>query len=620
MKTLFFLLLLCANAVFAQNTEYLQILQRGKDALRKEDYQGAILKYRAAEAADPSKKEEVNVLIDAVFVAIEQKRVQAEEAKKRAEKAEKAATEAQKATKIALIDAQKAQKATKIALSYAEKSQEEAQTALDKAQKLVDAFYFYDGKFALAYGKIGYYNKFYFIDKKGDKVEKLGEWDKAEQFPEYSDGFTKVWKDQQEHYLDTMGNYYRVAYKLEDLNAEIKALDLIISDDWADSLFSVILTHPQLEVLILNADNAEMAYQINIPEEISNLGNLKVIKSDGITLRFPKRIGELKDLEILKATPRVSLGEAFFSDEIGQLSNLKQLDLSSNYFNNLPYSIGGLKNLRWLDLNNNQLRSLPSQIGELENLRWLNLGSNQLIILPSQIGELKNLRWLNLTENDSLDWKNMCNILSKFSQKTLFSLEAKEEQESILWVQIDSKQIFQVLENASFSQIEELKNLPSLDLNNNQLTLLPAQIGELNNLQTLDLFANQLRLLPSQIGELKNLQSLDLRYNDSLDLASVCVTFANFPKKIILSTKDNASNDEEDVLLIVIPKQSSLPSQIGELKNLQTLDLKNNQLSSLPAQIGKLKNLKKLNLSNNPIPEAEQEKIRKLLPNCEVVF
>ncbi len=72
-----------------------------------------------------------------------------------------------------------------------EEEKHKTDSAFTKAQKLIDAFYFYDDKFALAFGdKQGFGNEFYFIDKKGDVIEKLGYWEKAEQF-DY-DGWSKV--------------------------------------------------------------------------------------------------------------------------------------------------------------------------------------------------------------------------------------------------------------------------------------------------------------------------------------------------------------------------------------------------------------------------------------------
>ena len=93
----------------------------------------------------------------------------------------------------------------------ADQQRQIAQTALQKAQKLIDAFYFYEDKFALAYGKLDLNNVFYFIDKNGDEITKLGQWTKAEQFNDV--GFAKV----ENLYcpkcvLDTSGNTYTVAY------------------------------------------------------------------------------------------------------------------------------------------------------------------------------------------------------------------------------------------------------------------------------------------------------------------------------------------------------------------------------------------------------------------------
>ncbi|NUQ46249.1 MAG: leucine-rich repeat domain-containing protein, partial [Phycisphaerae bacterium] len=62
-------------------------------------------------------------------------------------------------------------------------------------------------------------------------------------------------------------------------------------------------------------------------------------------------------------------------------------------------------------------------------------------------------------------------------------------------------------------EIEHLKNLQLLYLNNNQLATLPKEIEHLKNLQGLDLSNNQLATLPKEIEHLKNLERLDLDNN-----------------------------------------------------------------------------------------------------------
>jgi len=48
----------------------------------------------------------------------------------------------------------------------------------------------------------------------------------------------------------------------------------------------------------------------------------------------------------------------------------------------LPPEIGQLNQLKLLDLGSNQLTQLPPEIAQLTQLQWLNLNSNQLTQLP----------------------------------------------------------------------------------------------------------------------------------------------------------------------------------------------------------------------------------------------
>ncbi len=59
---------------------------------------------------------------------------------------------------------------------------------------------------------------------------------------------------------------------------------------------------------------------------------------------------------------------------------------------------------------------------------------------------------------------------------------------------------------------------------------------------------------------------------------------------------------------------------LKELKNLKKLDLSFKQLKKLPPELGKLKGLKRLDLRENPLSDKEKKKIKKLLPECEIGF
>ncbi|MDH5680803.1 MAG: hypothetical protein OEZ36_04385, partial [Spirochaetota bacterium] len=64
----------------------------------------------------------------------------------------------------------------------------------------------------------------------------------------------------------------------------------------------------------------------------------------------------------------------------------------------------------------------------------------------------------------------------------------------------------------------------------------------------------------------------------------------------------------------------TLNPEITRLKELRELSLWNNRLRTLPLEIRNLKRLRLLDLRRNKIPIEEQEKIKRLLPQCEIIF
>ncbi|WP_375478430.1 COR domain-containing protein, partial [uncultured Nostoc sp.] len=105
---------------------------------------------------------------------------------------------------------------------------------------------------------------------------------------------------------------------------------------------------------------------------------------------------------------------------------------------------------------------------------------------------------------------------------------------------------------------------------------------------------NQLSTLPPEIVQLTNLQTLNLSYNQLSSLPPEIVQLTN------LQTLNLSGN-----------QLSSLPPEFRQLTNLQTLYLYNNQLSSLPPEIRQLQNLRSLNLYNNQLSSLPPE-IRQL--------
>ena len=117
-------------------------------------------------------------------------------------------------------------------------------------------------------------------------------------------------------------------------------------------------------------------------------------------------------------------------------------------------------------------------------------------------------------------------------------------------------------------------------LGDNKLTILPDTIGNLSQLKLLWLYNNKLNTLPDTIGNLSQLKELYLGDNNL----------------------------------------TTLPDTIGNLSQLNILYLDNNNLTTLPDTIGNLSQLTYLSLYNNRLSKQEQQKIKRLLPNTEIIF
>ena len=90
---------------------------------------------------------------------------------------------------------------------------------------------------------------------------------------------------------------------------------------------------------------------------------------------------------------------SFLPPEIGELTQLRILNLSGNQLKELPATFGNLTQLIRLFLGGNQLKELLATFGNLNQLTELYLNANQLKELPATFGNLTGLTDLNLDGN-----------------------------------------------------------------------------------------------------------------------------------------------------------------------------------------------------------------------------
>ncbi len=85
--------------------------------------------------------------------------------------------------------------------------------------------------------------------------------------------------------------------------------------------------------------------------------------------------------------------------QLSQLTNLKEVFLHRNNFEEFPICLCGLPCLELLWLNNNKIKSIPEDIAKLTSLKRLHLDCNFIKYLPEGLCELNQLEVLYLNHN-----------------------------------------------------------------------------------------------------------------------------------------------------------------------------------------------------------------------------
>jgi len=454
-KSFFSLVIILLSINSFSQTDFNTIIKDGDNAMKNNNFVDALKKYDAAEAAYPSRKDEVKVKRDILFskiAAVGRSTGTANNQIKR------------------LLDTIQGQKETiKMAFDLASSNLELARINIAKSQRYINGLNLAKGNLAIVFNvpKGGSNPQYGFINKNGDVV--IGyKYDHAAPF-DYT-GFARVKRinlsgsnnknwEETTYLIDTAGREYPSAHFITGLRPANTALDL--RDSVLEEFPSAIFSHPQLKVLLLQGD---LQTVVPLPAEIQKMKSLECFSSlSYIFDSIPAEIGQLNNLRSLI----ISYGQLKrLPSAIVKLEKLQSLELSGNSMTAFPEGIVSLLQLRSLSLASNSIDKIPGQIGALVNLQKLDLQWNRLVTLPPQIGNLKNLQFLNLDKN-------------KFEELP--------------------------------REIGLLKNLQDLVLTGNQLRSFPMQILPLTNLESLDLSSNKLlKTIPPEISQLKNLRTLKL--------------------------------------------------------------------------------------------------------------
>lgn len=136
--------------------------------------------------------------------------------------------------------------------------------------------------------------------------------------------------------------------------------------------------------------------------------------------------------------------------------------------------------------------------------------------------------------------------------------------------------------------LSKFRNLRYLCLNNDHIEFIPRSVGDLENLETLELNGDDFKTLPAELSRLKNLQEIYLNVNKKIDLTSSVKVLSGMPNLKVLHLESDGIK--------------SLPSNISSLSHLERLYLSHNDLTDVPSEIKDIKSLQYLDLKDNNIP------------------
>lgn len=311
-----------------------------------------------------------------------------------------------------------------------------------------------------------------------------------------------------------------------------------------------------------------------IPVELSQLDHLEILWlwDNELSGPLPPELGGMASLERLGLSDNRLTGN--IPREIMQPDNLWELDLANNQLTGpIPSEIGQVANLAAIYLSGNQLTGpIPPEMGQPTYLSTIYLSRNQLSgSLPPELGSLEYLDHLDLSDNPSLSGplpREFLNLNPVTLHLGNTALCVPSDAEFYAWLQrIPGVQPVSVCESMNtdrdvLSVLYNELNGPDWTESENWLTDVP--IGEWHGVETdtegrvrsITLADNRLEGdIPSELGQLTDLETLDL--SDNLLTGTLPIVLGRLTSLVDLQLQGN------------IGLTGPLPQSLTDLQNLE---------------------------------------------------
>ncbi|XP_059630786.1 disease resistance protein L6-like [Cornus florida] len=352
-------------------------------------------------------------------------------------------------------------------------------------------------------------------------------------------------------------------------------------------------------LVILDLSKSDITEEWGGWKQIQMAKKLKVLQVSNCALTRTPNFSSDTPLEILILRGCGKLEN--IDPSIGNLKNLKKLDLSYTDIRKLPDEIWMLEMLEVMDFTNCSMldADIPSKMGRFLSLRSLSFYRSRIRSLPANISGLTQLQTLNIGGCTELhpqpDLPSSLRILNVGYIPNLTSL-----------VNVQELELFRCHNlKGMLGDIGKLSKLEKLRLRHTKIGSLPEDIGLLSQLKALDLkFCDHLQCIPVLPSSLVD---LSLAYCRSLvtlpDLSNLKILTSLYindcpelPSKNLL---DLSSLKKLEILYIRNCSRLDKIRGLEGLESLKFLDLigyENENLREIEG-LGALKSLEVLNLS-----------------------
>ncbi|XP_050227336.1 putative receptor-like protein kinase At3g47110 isoform X2 [Mercurialis annua] len=294
----------------------------------------------------------------------------------------------------------------------------------------------------------------------------------------------------------------------------------------------------------------------------------------------------------------MNIMEGEIPEELGSLSKMEAFGANNNHLTgSIPFSFGNLSSLGMIFLQTNFLDgSIPESLGRLKNLTDFWVGVNMFSgDIPLSLFNLSSLINFNVAVNQ-IQGVLPSNIGTTLPNIQHFSTSANHFTGEVPSLKnLNRLRHFSISKNFlgnSLSFLCSLKNatnLQSLIINFNKFEgVLPECIGNLSiTLSVLAVDNNRIfGSIPAGIGNLINLQRLDMWNNQ---LSGTVDVIGKLQKLVYSQLQENQFSGE-------------IPNSLGNLTKLTFINLRKNNLhGSIPSSLGNCQSLVQLSLSSNKL-------------------